>query len=77
MSAGGYQQVGYLRGYPVFTRDDFLGGDGYDVLKLDIEHPLEGWVTSPQIAERLKRDGVIRSSPEESLTVSQKTDRSH
>ncbi len=63
------EQRGYFNGYPVFVDPEFIAGDGLDMVKLDIEHPLEGWVTGPDGLDRLRRAGLVKSSPRESIAA--------
>lgn len=65
-AAEGLQQVGYFAGYPVFCRasdpETRLPEDVHFV-KLNLEHPLEGYLTTPARAAELKAKGMILGSP--------------
>lgn len=58
-----YIQLGYFKGYPVFAVDDFTAEDGLSIVKLDPEHPLEGWLTSIETAEKMLDAGVSKKNP--------------
>lgn len=60
---------GYLNGYPVYIDWSFRGADGIDVLKLDIEHPLEGWLTGCDGWKRLREGGLLKNSPRDSIAA--------
>lgn len=61
--AGGFRQVGYCQAYPVFVIEGFNTEDAMQLVKLPPGHALEGWVTSAEVAERLKGARQITANP--------------